>query len=79
MGDDEILVVRKKPGKDKLNVKVVKRMKNGYAPANYTKTVNFRDFNDLALLFGDLSIMFGAPVERAFQKYKEEKANPFWG
>jgi hypothetical protein len=45
----------------------------------YAKILNPRDVNDLVLLFWDLKRMFGAPIDKAIQKYlSEQEASPFW-
>jgi hypothetical protein len=44
----------------------------------YAKTLNPRDADDLALLLWDLKRIFGAPVEKAIQKFQQERESPFW-
>ena len=66
------ILIAKKEG-EKMQIKVVKNMNKGYAPHKYLKVVNFKDFNDLALLFEDMDMLLNAPVEKAFRRYKENK------
>lgn len=77
MEDDKIMIVKSDKDKNRLDIKVRKRVKNSFAPNEYVKVVNIRDFNDLALLFEDMDVLLGAPVERAFRKYKEKKGQGF--
>lgn len=69
---DKILLINKKG--EKMSVKLRDRVKNGYSPDSYFKSLNPKDFNDLALLFQDLE-MIGAPVEKAIVKFREQKRN----
>jgi len=66
------ILIAKKDG-ERMKIKVVRQLKKGYCPANYLKVVNFKDYNDLALLFEDLDVMMSAPIEKAFVKYKENR------
>lgn len=75
--DDKIMIVKSDRNKDKIDIKVRKKVRNSFAPNEYVKVVNLRDFNDLALLFEDLDVLLGAPVERAFRKYREKKGQGF--
>ena len=59
---------------EKMKFKVVRQEKRGYSPERYLKIVNFKDYNDLALLFEDLDILMSAPIEKAYKKYKEGKS-----
>lgn len=77
MAEDKVLIVGTDRCKDRLHVKVRRRMKNAFAPNEYSKIVNARDANDLALLFEDLSIIVGAPVDKAFRIYQEKKNKGF--
>lgn len=74
-GSEDVLIVQSDKRKQRLNVKVRKRMQRGYSPNSYFKVVNFKDFNDLALFFEDLELVMGAPLERAYRKYKENKGD----
>jgi len=73
---EDILIIGKKPGRT-MTAKIRKRVKKGYSPDSYFKTVNPKDPNDLALLFEDLEMVIGAPVERAIRKYRENKQKGF--
>lgn len=75
--DDKVIIVSTDRGNDRLHVKVRKRMRNGFAPNEYCKVVNVRDSNDLALLFEDLSVIVGAPIDKAFRIYREKKDKGF--
>lgn len=70
MNRRDILVAKKKGEKLKVN------MKFG-APPGYCKEVNFKDFNDLALLFEDLELFLSAPIDKAYKKFKENKGENF--
>jgi hypothetical protein len=54
-----------------------KKMSNGFSPNEYEKIVNPKDPNDIAILFEDLEIIIGCPIEKAFSKYKEAKVGGF--
>lgn len=73
----EILVVKNGKKEGKLDVKVTTKMNKGYAPSSYLKVLDIKDSEDLATLFSDLSILFDAPVDQAFRKYKD-KNNLFY-
>lgn len=75
--DDDVLIVQADKRKQRLNFKLVKKMNKGYAPETYFKVLNPRDFNDLAMLFEDLDFIIGAPVEKAYQKYRRNKGDGF--
>lgn len=78
MGEDKVLIVKKnKMNPDKIDIKLRKRMFHGYAPDEFSKVINPKDYNDLALLFEDLEVIVGAPVERAFRKYQDKKQRGF--
>jgi len=75
---DKVLIVKKqKGGGQALEAKLRLKVNKGFVPNDYCKVVNPYDYNDLALLFEDLEIIIGAPVERAFRKYKEKKERGF--
>ena len=78
MGDDDkIMLVKSDKNKDKVTVKVRKRVKNSFVPNEYFKTINIKDSNDLSLLMEDLNLLMGAPIESAFRKYMERKRDGF--
>lgn len=72
----EILVVKKgkKPNQLKIQVKQNTKL---YSSNDYNKVLDVKDSSDLATLFSDLSILFNAPIDKAFRKYKDKKS-PFW-
>ena len=61
----------------RMNVKLRARAYNQFAPDDFRKCINPKDFNELALLFEDLELFAGAPIEKAFRKYKEKKSDNF--
>jgi DNA-binding protein Fis len=73
MEDEKILILHQKPGSDSMKVKIRQKVKKGYSPDSYFKTLNPQDPNDLALLFEDLEMVMNAPVERAIKKFRENK------
>ena len=75
--DDKIMLVKSDRNKDKVTVKVRKRVKNSFTPNEYFKVVNVKDSNDLSLLFEDLNLLLGAPIESAFRKYMNRKHDGF--
>lgn len=77
MEEDKVMIVKTDRGKDRLHVKIRKRMKSGFAPDEYNKVVNLKDANDLALLFSDLDIILDVPIDKAFRKYREKKDRGF--
>ena len=56
-----------------MDIKVRRRTNNNFMPDDYVKVANPSDYNDLALLFEDMDLLFNAPIEKAFLKYKERK------
>lgn len=73
----DILIIQKKFGNPRLTAKVRAKVYKGYSPNKYVKVISPKDPNDLALLMEDLQMLFGAPVERAFQKFKQRKNGNF--
>jgi len=74
---NDIMIVKKDSNKQRLNFKMRRKLRNGYSPDNYSKVLNPKDPNDLALLFEDLEYVIGAPVEKAYQKYRKTKNDGF--
>jgi hypothetical protein len=72
---DKVLIVKNKRGK--MNVKVRRRAQGFYSPDEYFKSLNPQDYNDLALLFEDLELIFGSPIDRAFRKYKDKRRDGY--
>ena len=68
--DENILVVRKKD--NQLKLKITKRKRNQYSNPQYSKVLNPSNANDLALLMGDLRLMFNAPIKKAFEIFKKD-------
>lgn len=66
-----------KKDKDSLQVKIRKKMRNGFAPDDYCKVVNIRDTNDMCVLFEDLNALFDVSIETAFRKYMDRKGKSF--
>lgn len=58
-------------------VKVRRKVKKGYSPDEYNKVVNPNDFKSLALLFEDLELIVGAPIEKAYREFKNKKEKGF--
>jgi hypothetical protein len=75
--DDKIMLVKSDRNRNKVTIKVRKKVKNSFVPNEYFKVVNIKDSNDLSLLFEDLSLLLGAPIESAFRKYMERKNKGF--
>ena len=74
---DKVLIVQNDRRKQRMNFKLRRRMHKGYSGNDYEKVLNPKDYNDLALLFEDLDLVIGAPVEKAFRKYKENRGDGF--
>jgi hypothetical protein len=74
---DKVLIVNNDKRKQRINIKLRKRVNRGFSPNEYFKVLNPKDSNDLALLFEDLDFIIGAPVEKAYRKYKENKGDGF--
>jgi hypothetical protein len=77
MEEERVIIAKMDKYKNRLNIKVRRKVKNNFAPNDYFKVVNLKDFNDLALLFEDLDMILGAPVDKAFRRYKEKKDKGF--
>lgn len=75
--NNKIMVVKSDKNKDKLTIKVRKKVKNSFVPNEYFKVVNIHDANDISLFFEDLNLLLGAPIESAFRKYMERKRDGF--
>lgn len=63
-----------------MSIKVRKKLRKGFAPNEYQQVCNPKDFKSLALLFEDLELLVGAPVEKAYKEFKrkKEKGFPFY-
>lgn len=60
-----------------MSAKVKQKRRSGFAPDDYVKVFNPHDFNDLALLLEDLDLIVGAPVDKAYQKFRSSKERGF--
>jgi hypothetical protein len=76
-GDDKVLITKNKD--NKISFKVRTRRRRGYAPDDYVKVINPKDYVQLSLLLEDLDLLIGAPIEKAFREYinRKEKGFPF--
>ena len=68
---ETILIVKKKG--QKTEIKVTQKMRGGYAPDSFNRTVNLSNFRDIALFLHDLDDLWGAPIEKAVKQYLSEK------
>ena len=75
MTDEKVLIVKKK--EEKISFKIRTKKKNAYAPDDYIKVINPNDFNQLALLFEDLDLLIGSPIDKAYREYKEAKGKGY--
>ena len=73
MESEKVLIIKKKRSQNRFTAKVRKRVRKEFAPDQYMKVLNPHDANDLALLLEDLDLIVGAPIEKAIQKYRENK------
>jgi len=73
--EEKVLIAKNKEGKMSFKVRTKKR--NAYAPDDYIKVINPKDYNQLALLFEDLDLLISAPIEKAFREYKDRKEKGF--
>jgi len=74
---DKVLIVQNDRRKQRMNVKVRRRVHKGYSSDDYFKVLNPKDFNDIALLLEDLDLVIGAPIEKAYRKYRQNKGDGF--
>ena len=74
---DKVLIVSNDKRKQRINFKLRRRVQRGFSPDEYFKVLNPKDYNDLAILFEDLDLIIGAPVEKAYLKYKRNKGDGF--
>lgn len=74
---DKVLIVNNDKRKNRMNIKMRRRIHKGFSPDEYNKVLNPKDYNDLALLFEDLDFIIGAPVEKAYRKYRQNKGDGF--
>lgn len=72
---EEILVIKKEKGSEKLKFKICNKETNSWSPSRYEKVIANKDYNLLAYLFYDLHSM-GYNVEKAFAKFKNFMNEP---
>ena len=79
MEDNKVLIAKSKEG-DRISVKVRKKINKGFVPDDYQKVCNPHDYKSLALLFEDLDLLVGAPIDKAYKEFKskKEKGFPFY-
>jgi hypothetical protein len=76
-GSKDILVAkRKQAGLIRMKVKK-RRGSNKSWDVSYNNIIDVKDYKALARFFGDLQMMFDAPVDKAFREMKKKKG-PFW-
>lgn len=75
---EEILIVKK--DKERIKIKAAPKVARSFSPYSYMKTLNPKDYNDLAILFSDLNTLLNSPIEKAYKKYRENKGKdvPFF-
>lgn len=79
MDENKVLIIKSKQG-GKMSVKIRQRIKKGFAPDDYQQVCNPKDYKSLALLFEDLELVIGAPIDKAYKEFrsKKEKGFPFF-
>jgi len=75
MDDNKVLIVKTR--NQKMSIKVRKKVKKGFVPDDYQKVCNPHDFKSLALLFEDLELLVGAPIDKAYKEFKSKKDKGF--
>jgi len=74
---NKVLIVNQDRRKQRMSIKMRKKIARGFSPNEYFKVLNPKDYNDVAILLEDLDLIIGAPVEKAYRKYKENKGGGF--
>ena len=59
-------------------MRVTPKIRKGFVEKDCDRIVNIKNFKDLALWFHDLEDLFGAPVEKALNQFKEDKKSGTW-
>ena len=79
MDNEKVLIMKSKHG-ERMSIKVRKKVTKGFVPDDYQKVCNPHDFKSLALLFEDLELLVGAPIDKAYKEFKnkKEKGFPFY-
>lgn len=75
MSEEEILVVKKGEGNNRIKFKLVKRHNAGWSPNRYEKVITSKDYNQIAFLFYDLYSM-GYDIRKAYEKFKSMLNEP---
>ena len=76
MGQDKVLIIKSKQG-EKMSIKVRRKIKKGFTPDEYHQVCNPQDYKSLALLFEDLELVVGAPIDKAYKEFKSKKERGF--
>lgn len=75
----DIITVKNGKKENQLVVKVKKKLPNSSinSETSYKKVLNVNDSSDIAILMSDLALLFNAPVDKAYKKFRKEKSI-FW-
>ena len=75
----DIITVKNWKMENHLMVKVKKKLPRSSisSETSYHKVLDVKNPADIARLMSDLSVLFNAPVDKAYRKFKKDK-NPFW-
>jgi len=75
----EIITIKNGKKDNQLMVKVKKKLPRSSisSETNYQKVLDVKNPTDIARLMSDLDLLFNAPVDKAYRKFKKDK-NPFW-
>ena len=75
----EIITIKNGKKEGQLKIKVKRKLPQSSigSETNYQKVLNVKDSSDIAVLMSDLDLLFNAPVDKAYRKFKKDK-NPFW-
>jgi len=72
---EEILVVKREKGSDKVKFKVCNKEFNKWSHPSYEKVIAGKDYNLIAYLFYDLEHM-GYPIEKSIEKFRKLQNKP---
>ncbi|MFA5395268.1 MAG: hypothetical protein WC346_04540 [Methanogenium sp.] len=67
----DILVVKRRG--NKTEVKITKKMRNGYAPSDFSQIINLENYKDVALFLHDLEDLYRVNINKAIQQYLLDK------
>ena len=70
----DILIVKRKRN-ELFNTKVTKQRRKGYSSPDYQKVLDVKNPADIAQFFSDLSLLYDAPIDKAYKEFKNKK-NP---